>query len=205
MFPLLFRCRVHVQGEKYIKLASRFRLARGRVFAVWVEDGRRQHCLTTSRDHVALKVSNEKKTNADVWQPRVSTSWTTRPLMTIRTTEDSEADSDSDPEWSRVSRFSPGPRSRPADYFRLRQLQSSRSRRRHHRRDELFLDESRRSTCKRRQRSSSSSVGSSALNDDIVVHDVLVGCRTAEAFSRELLLRVGNACRLCTRVLFHKL
>jgi len=93
---------------------------------------------------------------------------------------------------SRVSRFSPGlsSSSRPADYFRLRQRQS-RSGRRHRRRDELFLDDRRRSTRRRRQRSSSSSAGSSAQNDDIAIHDALVGCRTVETFSRELLLRAG--------------
>ena len=70
---------------------------------------------------------------------------------------------------------------------------------------ELFFDESHRSMRRRPQRSSSSFAGSSAQNDDIAIHDALVGCRTVETFSRELLLRVGNTRLLCTRALFHKL
>ena len=52
---------VPYKARDTLKLASRFRLARGRVHAVWVEDGRRQHCLTTSCDHVGWKSRMRRK------------------------------------------------------------------------------------------------------------------------------------------------
>ena len=49
---------------------------------------------------------------------------------------------------------------------------------------ELFLDESHRSMRRRPQRSSSSFDGSSAQNDDIAIHDALVGYGTVDIFRR---------------------